>query len=90
VHRGKGCRGKQHEAKFGHDDLGPRGKPGKIKKGRSAEPVGVTINGQPLGRIVAAYKRKALFISFMQWVAYAPVHCAFRRWFHVHIVPCGM
>ena len=55
-----------------------------------AEPVGVTINGQPLGRIVAAYKCKALFISFMQWVAYAPVHCAFSRWFHVHIVPCGM
>jgi hypothetical protein len=91
LHRGKGCRGKQHEAKFCHDDLGPRGKPWQDEKSRSAEPVGVTINGQPLGRIVAGYKRKALFISFVQGVAYVAVHCAFRRrlQIEVHIVPCG-
>jgi hypothetical protein len=54
-----------------------------------AEQVGVTINSQPLGRIVAGYKRKVLFISSMQWVAYAHVHCAFRGEFQteVHIVP---
>jgi hypothetical protein len=69
LHRGEGGRGKQHEAKFCHDDLGPWGKPWQDKKSRSAEPVGVTINGQPLGRIVAGYKRKTLFISFTQWVA---------------------
>jgi hypothetical protein len=37
--------------------------------GRSADRVGARINSQPLGRIVAGYKRKALFISFMQGVA---------------------
>jgi hypothetical protein len=42
------------------------------KKSRSAEPVGITINGQPLGRIVAGYQRKTLSILFMQWVACAP------------------
>ena len=33
---------------------------------------GVAINSQPLGRIVAGYTRKTLFISFMQWVACVP------------------
>jgi hypothetical protein len=34
---------------------------GRILKSRSAEPVGVAINSQPLGRIVAGYKRKTAF-----------------------------
>jgi hypothetical protein len=72
VQRCKGCRGKQHEAKFCHDDLGPWGKPWQERKqSRCAEPVGATINSQPLGRIVAGYKRKTLFISRMQGVACA-------------------
>jgi hypothetical protein len=92
VQRCKGCRGKQHEAKFCHDDLDPGGKPWQEDKSRSAEPFGVTINSQPLGRIVAGDKRKTLFISIMQWVACAPVHCAFRRGFQIglHVVSCGM
>ena len=57
---------------------------------------GVTMNGQPLGRIVAATKRGRLFILAAQRVTRAPVHDAFRRWFQIrssiwfHVVPCGV
>jgi hypothetical protein len=40
--------------------------------------LGVPINSQPLGRIVAGDKSKTLFISFAQQVADAIIHSAFR------------
>jgi hypothetical protein len=63
--RGAGCElrgregggGEQHEAKFCHDSPKILGKNWIDKQGcLSAERIGATINGQPLGRIVAAIK----------------------------------
>jgi hypothetical protein len=39
----------------------------------------VTINSQPLGRIVAGDNATTFFISLRQWVAGTLVHCAFSR-----------
>jgi hypothetical protein len=64
--RRKSSRGKQHETKFGHDDLWS---PGKILAtngyllNKQASPA---INGQALGRIVAAFKSKFVFILNME------------------------
>jgi hypothetical protein len=60
--RRKSCRGKQHETKFCHDDLWS---PGKILATNGYllnNPASLTINGQALGRIVAAFKIKFVFI----------------------------
>jgi hypothetical protein len=56
-----------------------------------ADHFGRSINGQSLGRIVAGWKTRTVFISTTQQVACAIVHCAFRRRFQIqsHIVPCG-
>jgi hypothetical protein len=59
----------------------------------ASEPVGIAINGQPLGGIVAGYKRKTLLISFMQWVTCALFIAHSDEGFkstYIHIVPCGI
>jgi hypothetical protein len=53
---------------------------------------GVAINSQPLGRIVAGYTRKTLFISFMQWVACVPFIAHSDQGFKSRYIlsPCGI
>jgi hypothetical protein len=67
--RGEGCElrsregggGKQHEAKVCHDDVSPWKNSEQQTRCLLTARVGVTINSQPLGRIVAAYKCAARF-----------------------------
>jgi hypothetical protein len=54
VHRRQRGRGKQHDTKVCHDDLGP---PENVHAKVLSRAFGMTINSQPLGRIVAAAKR---------------------------------
>jgi hypothetical protein len=76
LHRREGGRGKQHEAEVLHDGLVPR-------KVLCAEGFGEAINCQPLGRIVAAPKRRKLFILTSQRLTSHDVHGSFRRCFQI-------
>ena len=56
----------------------------------------MTINGRPLGRIVAGRNGGRVFILWRNGLHNTPVHDAFRRRFQIrssiwfHIVPCGV
>jgi hypothetical protein len=62
LRHGQSGRGKQHDAKVCHDDLGPWECSGS-KRIVSAVVVGWSINGQSLGRIVAGWNKRRHFIS---------------------------
>jgi hypothetical protein len=70
LHRCEGCRGKQHEAKFCHDDLGLQENLGK--KCRCAEPVGCCDQQPAIRPDCGGLQTQNSFISFMQRVARAP------------------
>jgi hypothetical protein len=60
-------------------DVSPRKGSERCKDSSFAENVGVPINGESLGRIVADDKTQTLFISFAQLLARAIIHDAFIR-----------
>ncbi len=91
-HRRKSCRGKQHETKVGHDDLGPRKnnwRQREVLSGQTSSSGNQRISVRPdCGSLPGG----RVFISENKGFRCVLVHCAFRRWFQivVHVVPCGI
>jgi hypothetical protein len=83
LHRREGGRGKQREAKVCHDGLVPR----KVLAPKGSA---WTINSQPRGWIVAARKRRKVFILTSQRLNRSAVHGSFRRCFQIEVPSCPL
>lgn len=83
LHRCEGCRGKQHEAKFGHDDLGLRENLGK--KCRGAEPVGYRDQRPAIRPDCGGLPTRNAFYFVHAMGCMRPVHCPFRPGLQVEV-----